>query len=320
MVAAKDITFLVQGPIKIIGSTNLTEICVNSIKKYFPQSKVVFSTDYGVDTSKLNVDESVFSEARIKALTENDTTGHLMSVNYQISSTKAGLNRVSTPFVVKLRSDMVFFNSNLIQILENRPLKRPNSRYVLTKSFVIILNWSTVNPRKFLKFPHHPSDHFYAGETVDVKGIWNVPEMPQEFMRWYEQREFPKNARHGENLPRYRAETWIWYNYIRTHINNKIENSYSTSDAIIDESLSFMCSNLLISSGNQIGVYESSILKRGWKTQVKMLTYYDWVFTARRCGIIIENIKFDYASIKIIILRKFISFFNLETHLYIKTK
>lgn len=316
MVTEECISFLVQGPIKIIDSTNLTEICINSIRKYFPKSRVIFSTDYGVDASKLNVDEVVYSEAKIDALIENDQTGHLMSVNYQISSTKAGLSKITTPYTVKLRSDMVFGNSNIVKILKNRPKIRPDTPYVLNNSYVVILDWSTVDPRRFLKFPHHPSDHFYAGETEDVKAIWDVPEMPQELMRWYEQNSYPSKARHGNNLPLYRAEAWIWYNYIHKFVSNKIENSYCTSSEIINESLSFMCANLLISSSNQTGVYESSHSKRGWKTQVKMLTYYDWVHIARRSGVKVRNISIDIRSVKIIILRNLITMLKLENLIY----
>ena len=316
MVTEENLTFLVQGPIKVIDSVNLTEICINSIKKYFPKSKIIFSTDYGADVHKLNIDEVVFSKAKIEALIENDENGHLMSVNYQISSTKAGLNKVKSPYTVKLRSDMVFRNSNLIKVLNNRPIFRPDSQYNLTNSYVVILDWSTVNPIRFLKFPHHPSDHFYAGETADVKAIWDVPEMPQKFMRWYERREYPDSVRHGNNLQLYRAETWIWYNYINKLVVNKIDNSYCTSDEIIAESLNFMCSNLMISSSNQIGVYENSFFKRGWKTHVKMLTYYDWIHVAKSLGIGVKNITFDFHSIKIIFMRNVIALLGLEKHIY----
>jgi hypothetical protein len=318
VVTEESISFLVQGPVKIIDSMNLTEICIKSIRRYFPKSRIVFSTDYGVDTSTLNFDEVVFSKAKIDALIENDQSGHLMSVNYQISSTKAGLSKITTPYTVKLRSDMVFGNSNLVKILNNRPQIRPDTPYVLTKGYVVILDWSTVNPRRFLKFPHHPSDHFYAGETEDIKAIWNVPEMPQELMRWYEKKSYPTNARHGNNLSLYRAEAWIWYNYIRKFVSNRIENSYCTSNEIINESLGFMCANLLISSSNQTGVYESSYSKRGWKTQVKMLTYYDWVRIARRSGVKVRNVSFDLHAIKIIILRNIITMLKLENYIYIK--
>jgi hypothetical protein len=316
MVTEENLTFLVQGPIKIIDSLNLTEICVNSIRKYFPKSRIIFSTDYGTDTHELKIDEAVFSNAEIEALIENDTTGHLMSVNYQIASTKAGLNKVKTLFTVKLRSDMVFRNSNLIKILNSRPILRPDSCYVLTNSYVVILDWSTVNPSRFLKFPHHPSDHLYAGETKDIKAIWDVPEMTHEFMRWYEQREYPKNVRHGNNLPLYRAETWIWYNYINKFVVNKIENSYRTSNEIINESLGFMCTNLMITSSNQIGVYENNYYKRGWKTHVKMLTYYDWILISKRIGVRVKNINFDSHAIRIIILRNLIVLLRLEKYIY----
>jgi hypothetical protein len=316
MVTEENLTFLVQGPIKIIDSINLTEICINSIRKHFPKSIIILSTDYGADVHKLNIDEVVFSKAKIGALIENDINGHLMSVNYQISSTKAGLNKVKTTFTVKLRSDMVFRNSNLIKILNNRPIFRPDSQYILTNSYVVILDWSTVNPIRFLKFPHHPSDHLYAGETSDIKAIWDVPEMPQEFMRWYEHREYPKNVRHGNNLPRYRAETWIWYNYIKNFVVNKINSSYFTSDKIVTESLNFMCANLMISSSNQVGVYENNFFNRDWKTYVKMLTYYDWILVSKKLGIGVKNITFDFHSIKIIFMRNAIVLFGLEKYIY----
>jgi hypothetical protein len=140
--------------------------------------------------------------------------------------------------------------------------------------------------------------------------------MPQEFMRWYEHREYPKNVRHGNNLPRYRAETWIWYNYIKNFVVNKINSSYFTSDKIVTESLNFMCANLMISSSNQVGVYENNFFNRDWKTYVKMLTYYDWILVSKKLGIGVKNITFDFHSIKIIFMRNAIVLFGLEKYIY----
>ena len=90
--------------------------------------------------------------------------------------------------------------------------------------------------------------------------------MTHEFMRWFETHDFPKNVRHGNNLPLYRAEAWIWYNYIKKAVNNNFDNSYATSNRIVEESLNYMCSNLMITSSDMIGIYEKSLVKRDWKT------------------------------------------------------
>jgi hypothetical protein len=315
MIDPSSITFLVQGPVKIVGDLNLTQNCIASIQKFFPKSKIIFSTNYGEDVKSLKVDKVQFSVPSILPLIENDSTGHIMSVNYQICSTRAGLREVETPFTVKLRSDMLFKNDNLIGALSDRP-QRPKSKYVLTNSYVLVLDWSTVDPRRFLKFPHHPSDHFYAGETEDIKEIWNVPEMPAEYMRWFEHKEFPINARHGNNFQLFRAEAWIWYNYVKKFTKHKVNSSYETSDAIIEESLGFMCSNLLVNSSHLIGVYENSLQKRDWKTKVKMFTYYEWYFISRKFGVRHKSLKLDINSIKILILKYVISLLRLERLIY----
>lgn len=317
MIEQKDITFLVQGPIKMLKSWNLTLECLQSVRTYFPNSQLIFSTDYESDMQNFDVDQIVYSKPKISALIENDFTGHKMSVNYQISSTKAGLNKVTTPYTVKLRSDMVFRNSKLINVLSETPY-RPKTQFTLTDSFVVILDWSTVDPRRFLKFPHHPSDHFFAGKTQDIKEIWDAPEMSHKLMRWFEAHNFPENVRHGYNLPLYRAESWIWYNYIKNIIENKFDNSYATSDKIIAESLNLMCCNLMITSSDLVGVYEKSLVKRDWKTNVKMLTYYDWVQVAKNNGIDVKHSKLNFRSIKTIFLRNVIEKMKLEPMLYRK--
>lgn len=289
-VKEKHVTFVVQGPIKILKNRNLTKELLFSIRKYFPNSYIILSTDVGSHLEGLSFDQVVFSRPPIPALVENDKTKHLMSANFQICSSKAGLRRVESKYAVKLRSDMVFTNNTLLEVLAKTRTFKRNPKFSITREPVIVLDWSTINPTKALPFLHHPSDHLYLGLSDDVREIWDTPLYPTEYMRWFESNAMPQNARHGGNLQRYRAEEWVWLNYLKPHLTHHLENSYEYCHEAIDESLAFMVNNLVVVSSKTLGVEENPFSPRTWRTKIKMMSHDEWCNFAIMHGAKIEKL------------------------------
>lgn len=103
-----EITFVVQGPVQIFDGRdqpeNATELCISSIRKYFPDSTILLSTWHEQDLSGLDFDE----------LVENEDPGPLDygpirgNINRQIVSTRNGLQNVKTKWAAKIRSDHFF--------------------------------------------------------------------------------------------------------------------------------------------------------------------------------------------------------------------
>ena len=285
-----DLTFVVQGPIKILRNRNLTRESLFSIRKFFPNSCIILSTDEGSSLEGLSFDQVVFSKPPIPALIENDKSKHLMSANFQICSSKAGLRLVESKYAIKLRSDMVFTKNSLSELLAKTRTFERNSKFSITREPVIVLDWSTIYPRKALPILHHPSDHLYLGLSSDVKEIWDTPLYPTEYMRWFERNTMPQGARHGGNLQRFRAEEWIWLNYLKPHLTHQVENSYEYRLEAIDESLAFMVNNLVVISSKTLGVQENPFSRRVWRTKIKMMSHDEWCSFASKYGAKVEKL------------------------------
>ena len=301
-----ELTFVVQGPVIIRENRNLTAECLTSIRRYFPGSMIILSTDVGTLVDKLNFDLLVFNSFDEPNVIENDQLGNIMPANLQGLSTLAGLLKVETAFVVKIRSDMVLKNNKLLTLLENRPSRTKNSDLTLTQDLVIVLNWSTVDPRQYLKLAHHPSDHLYAGNTEDVVAIWKCEPYPVNFMRWFENHEYPQGARHGHFLCKYRVEGWIWYNFVKNYTKEPFENSYAISDALIKESLALMVHNLMVVTPRMAGTQSLKNPQPSFSSKIKMMTYFDWVRLSRSYGVSSRYKICDFESLLIKAIRLYV--------------
>jgi hypothetical protein len=280
----------------------------------------VFSTDLGASVQGLDFDVLVESDTSGPRVIENDRVGNIMPANLQIITTVEGLKAVQTDYAVKIRSDMTVVNQNLLKLLNKRPQRLESKKLTLTEEIVLVLNWSTIDPRRYLKIAHHPADQLYAGRTSDLMAIWDVPLYPIEYMRWYENRDYPKNARHGDSLVRYRCESWIWMNFISKFTRLELESSYEMSNEILSESISFMVHNLEVVSMRMAGVGSLKNPPPSLSSRVKMLTYLDWVKLARKNGVLAKYWKIDLDSYLVYSARFIIDKFNLLSFVFPKKK
>jgi len=306
------LSFVVQGPILYSGGICLADLSIQSIRKHFPGSEVILSSHQGSDVSNLDYDKLALTGIDEFREIENDKFGNFMNANNQLRTTRAGLELATRPYVVKIRSDMVVKNSNILTLLNNRP-KRAKSPKIITREPVIVLNWSTVNPDTFLRLLHHPSDQLHAGATEDVRSIWSCPPYPVSYMRWFEWNAYPKNAQHGDYLQRYRSESWIWYNFVKEHCKFDFPDSYSFSEELKNESKILIASNLMVVSSKMAGVKSSKNANPSWQSQVKMLSYYDWLQFAKTLGIRMPRFFFDTPSIKVCLIRILLKLMKKES-------
>lgn len=305
-----EITFVVQGPILIRNGINLTALCLNSIRSNFPKTTVILSTHPGESPQGLAYDLLIVNQTDAREIVENDRVGNTMTMNLQSASSISGLRAVQTKYAIKIRSDMVVLNKNLLFLLENRPVRVEREGLTLTEEMVIVLNWTTVDPRRYLKLAHHPSDHLFAGKTSDLIDIWSVPNYPVEFMRWFENNPYPVDARHGNSLTRYRCETWIWMNYVSSSISHLLESSYQMSEDILEESMSLMVHNLQVVSPHMAGVDSLKNSEPSISSKAKMLTHLDWILLSRANGVKSNFRSIDFESFKVFAFRVFVNCFK----------
>jgi len=179
---SNQVSIVVQGAI----DENLTKVALQSIRQCYPDSTIILSTWKGSNLDGLDFDECVLSDdpgtvATILSFTKEKK--HFNNVNRQLVSTQNGLAKVKTKYVLKLRSDMIVLNDNLLRAY-NLFLKH-NNKYRIFKEKVAVQN--LFSRRKFEVFygntfytPFHISDWFYFGLTEDIRAFFSeTPLMPE---------------------------------------------------------------------------------------------------------------------------------------------
>lgn len=168
----KDLTFVVQGAVD-----NVTPVCLESIRHFFPESTIIFSTEYGQPVQGLDYD----------LLVESEDVGHInfsecdspeapkLNQNRQIVSTAAGLKRVATKYAVKFRSDLVLSGKRFLSYQNEYPHRTDSLR--LFKERVLIGElWTrrylpSQSGTQFFTLPRlfQASDCFMLGLTEDLQ-------------------------------------------------------------------------------------------------------------------------------------------------------
>ena len=99
-----DISFVIQGAV-----TDITPVCLESIRRFFPESLIIFSTERRQSAKNLDYDILVESDdvGGIPFKKNSATDDPLCNMNRQLISTANGLKRVETKYAMKLRADSI---------------------------------------------------------------------------------------------------------------------------------------------------------------------------------------------------------------------
>jgi hypothetical protein len=213
----EDITLLFQGP-----WVQATAARIASAKMVFSGAYVVLST-WKSDSIKVEtglVDEVVFS----------DDPGELPpykfgedsppnNINRQIVSAKAGLARVRTPYVAKLRTDCSLDSRAVVDIYLAQG----------ADSKIVVSSFYTVHPDGIEAFQFHVSDWFQFGRTQHVRQYWDLALMSEDEALWFERRDHAVESHYFARLyrSRYAPEQHVSVAYAK-------KKGYRTPDSIDD--------------------------------------------------------------------------------------
>jgi len=154
------ISFIVQGPV-----SESTQNTVDSILEHYPDSEIILASTNGV-TDVDNVDKIHL-----------DGHDEEVILNKQILSSRA-VNKAKFNVACKVRNDIVFTNSNLMNFVNDELLSQePHQRletHRLFERLVLSSNYFFCNPETS-GFYYHPSDWIFLGLTSDLKKLFNIP-------------------------------------------------------------------------------------------------------------------------------------------------
>lgn len=140
------------------------------------------------------------------------------NIRRQIVSSRCGIEKVRTPWVVKIRSD-ISIDPRLIQELTSLCTRLPDDLTSLFSHKVVATSLTTLDSvRSGLYF--HVCDWVYLGRTDDVLKIFSAPLPEGDFFTYF---------RHTQPAPeicsRYRSESYLVYHLVRAKLG--IEYPYS---------------------------------------------------------------------------------------------
>lgn len=248
-----EITFVIQGPIiretdinkKIpkfnekfikggIKKSDATKKSCESIRKYFPGSKIILSTWKNSYSEDLNIDTKVESDDPGANHYYYENNNAFNNTNRMIVSSYQGLISVNTKFCVKLRTDMYFQSNNLKNLLGI--INSSNCLY--TNEKIIIPSNMATNPDRENKLLFQPSDAFFAGLTEDLVSLFDIPLMSDEQMIYFKNN---KNDRKNKVpiLSRYTSEQYLLYSFIKkkTQINFRNAFDFSKENKLIHDKI-----------------------------------------------------------------------------------
>lgn len=202
MINDAEITFVVQGSQYYVNGYNRTVLAINSIRKFYPKSKIIFSTS----------DTKVDGDIEADIIVQIDDVGSIplkdgkpINTNRQLASTKAGLERATTKWVCKTRSDVIFRNrADFVNILKKYNFSHDGIPKLVSNYKIIV---SSINTKIFNindRYVNHVSDWFYFGELNDLKSLFALPLLDV-------------NGLERDQIMS--AERYIWESFARKHLD-----------------------------------------------------------------------------------------------------
>lgn len=272
MIDSKDISVIVQGAIDNIN----TKKCLKSVRKHLPGAVIILSTWQGSDVSGLDYD--VLVESRDPGAEIYDEVYKLKNnVNRQILSTKSAFEKVTTKYILKLRSDMAIESPNFLKYF-GKYQERAHECKILNQRVVI----NSLYCRNFehMKLLFHPSDWVFFGLSEDIKNIWDI-ELQKE----------PESSNYFKNKPRPEVDifsTWmlqllpeqyLWTTFLKkNNINLNFEYFTDINQQNINLSELSLINNLVVVDYEDFGIKFLKYNPYKWNFDYKVnITFYDWL-------------------------------------------
>lgn len=244
MIDSKDITVVVQGPVRPD-----TKKCFDSIRRVLPNAEIIFSTWTGEDLCGIEPDRTVRSVMPPAYPQHRD--GTLSSLNRLLRSTKAGVALAERKYVLKIRSDLVIESDCFLRHFDAYPARGP--RAVFKHKIVVPLTFSRREYRKH-PVPFHLSDWAAFGLREDIAALYlETPEVEEPaFSQYFLDR--PDETPFETTTFRMAPEQYFCYSaFERSFSDIRMRDAGDAAPDVIRASDEFIVSNFLIPDYSKTG-------------------------------------------------------------------
>ncbi len=184
-----DITFVVQGAVDPFW----TRKCLQSIRNYFPASRILLSTWEGTDLKGI---QGLYDEVLLNKdpgaipFSQDEKHPTTFNLDRQIVSSKNGLKAVKTKYAMKIRTDMIIKNKDFLKYFDKFS-DFDNKYRLVEKRIVSFAAYSpyTSEGKRSWDFCMH--DYAYFGLTKDLLLVWDIPTMTEKEKHYWKGKNYP---------------------------------------------------------------------------------------------------------------------------------
>lgn len=267
------ITVIIQGHIY----EGLTPEVIHSVKRHLPQARVILSTcDSEVPDSVRGYDRLIVSpDPGGFTYSHHPSEKKQNNINRQIVNTYNALKEVSTPYVLKLRSDFLLQGNKFLEYFER--FTGSEEEYRVFEHKILTCCYFTRNPQLSLPYPFHPSDLVFFGRTEDLLKLYDVPLMTKEEAYWNPKRLHPY---------KYVPEQHIFINCLRKN-GYPVDCEYydDCRPENIEQTERYFASNFILLDFDQFQVYCRKSTFHEYEQPRAFLncyTHYDWLLLYKK--------------------------------------
>lgn len=273
-ISSKDLSVVIQGAVN-----SETHSCLSSVRKYLPQAQIILSTWKNSDLSSYEglYDILVLSEdpgAVVFEIAEQKTN----SLNRILISSRNGIEKAERKYVLRMRSDLVLKNDNVLKLFDDFKIRNPKSSLFKQRIFAYdifsIKYYSFRKSKQPLLF--HISDWCYLGLRDDLLEFFNIPAVQEpDFSRYFEFHKKTEYDLYPSRLWKMSPEQYfISSNALKVFNNLKFENYLDVNDENTRISEDFIINNFRVFAPEQWGIYTLKKQYRGTVMRSKNIFEY----------------------------------------------
>lgn len=256
MIKTKDITVVVQGPVK----EKWTRFCLNSIRKNLKDATIILSTWENQKLDGLSYDKLLINEdPEVAPLQE----GHVnfFNLNRQLVSTINGIKNTNTAYCLKLRSDQIINNSSFLKYFKK--FDKFDNKYKCFNERIISFSYmpSFVKNERFYDF--FLNDYTFFGYTKDLFTFFDVPLMSMDDLYYWKNKNFSYVNEHPEMIIkdenekmnyRYHAEQYCLVFLAKKYLNKDVKDMFDLTQENVELSKDLIVNNFVPLNRFRLGI------------------------------------------------------------------
>lgn len=167
-IQSDDLSIIVEGPI----IENITNSCINSLRRVFPKAEIIISTWDTSNTEEL--DYSILKQSKIVKTNENVHFDITKKLGCYFMLVMNGLNYVSRKYCLKFRTNLVVSDDKFLDYFFKFTSRNENYKFFKNRIVVPSIKNQGIMSENFDPFLNQNSDRWFFGETEDIITYFNL--------------------------------------------------------------------------------------------------------------------------------------------------